>query len=89
MHGYVDANGKSIIQSFNNFKNALVAGGAGNKPIWDTEWSWWPDNPPPQDVQAAFLSTSLILQSALGVQSSSTMLTTASTTAFTTKPPVR
>ena len=68
MHGYVDANGKSIIQSFNNFKNALVAGGAGNKPIWDTEWSWWPDNPPPQDVQAAFLSTSLILQSALGVQ---------------------
>ena len=68
MHGYVDANGESIIQSFNNFKNALVAGGAGNKPIWDTEWSWWPDNPPPQDVQAAFLSTSLILQSALGVQ---------------------
>jgi hypothetical protein len=68
MHGYVDVNGESIIQSFNNFKNALVAGGAGNKPIWDTEWSWWPDNPPPQDVQAAFLSTSLILQSALGVQ---------------------
>ncbi len=68
MHGYVDANGESIIQSINNFKAALVAGGAGNKPIWDTEWSWWPDSPPSQDVQAAFLSTSLILQSALGVQ---------------------
>jgi len=82
-HGYVDGHGESIISQVTDFKNALTGGNAADKPIWDTEWGWWPDVLDDAAQQAAFVSTRLYCSGPSASIGRSTMATTTSVTAFT------
>ncbi len=68
-HGYNNDTGEGLITTVQDFQNTLAQYGLSNKPIWDTEWGMEaPYVLTGTTNQQAFVSTGLILQAALGVQ---------------------
>jgi hypothetical protein len=68
-HGYLSTTGESIAQSTIDIQNVLAEYGLSNKPLWDTEWGMEaPTVITDTTAQEAYVSTGLILQAALGVQ---------------------
>ena len=68
-HGYLNATGEGVAQSTIDIQNVLSEYGLSNKPLWDTEWGLEaPTVITNAAAQEAYVSTGLILQAALGVQ---------------------
>jgi hypothetical protein len=68
-HGYLNATGEGVAQSTIDIQNVLSEYGLSNKPLWDTEWGMEaPTVITNTTAQEAYVSTGLVLQAALGVQ---------------------
>jgi len=68
-HGYNNSTGEGIISVVQAFQATLAQYGLSNVPIWDTEWGMEaPITITDPTAQEAYVSTGLILQAALGVQ---------------------
>lgn len=68
-HGYNNSTGEGIIPVVQDFQAMLAKYGLSNVPIWDTEWGMEaPTTITDPIAQEAYVSTGLILQAALGVQ---------------------
>jgi polysaccharide biosynthesis protein PslG len=68
-HGYNNDTGEGLITTVQDFQSMLAQYGLSNTPIWDTEWGMEaPTVLTGATNQEAFVSTGLILQAALGVQ---------------------
>ena len=68
-HGYNNSTGEGIVPVVQDFQAVLAAYGLSNVPIWDTEWGMEaPTVITDTAAQEAYVSTGLILQAALGVQ---------------------
>jgi hypothetical protein len=68
-HGYNNSTGEGIIPVVQDFQAVLAQYGLANVPIWDTEWGMEsPTIITDTTAQEAYVSTGLILQAALGVQ---------------------
>ena len=68
-HGYNNSTGEGIIPVVQSFQAMLAQYGLSNMPIWDTEWGMEaPTTITDPTAQEAYVSTGLILQAALGVQ---------------------
>jgi hypothetical protein len=69
-HGYWSAQAEDVVSVISNFKAAMVANGAGGKPMWDTESSWagFGNLPTPiMSAQAGFIAKDYILHWSQGV----------------------
>ena len=68
-HGYLNSTGEGVAQSTIDIQNVLSEYGLSNKPLWDTEWGMEAPTVITNTIaQEAYVSTGLILQAALGVQ---------------------
>ena len=68
-HGYNNSTGEGIVPVVQDFQAVLSQYGLANVPIWDTEWGMEaPTVITDTTAQEAYVSTGLILQAALGVQ---------------------
>ena len=68
-HGYNNSTGEGLVPVVQDFQALLSQYGLSNKPIWDTEWGMEaPTVITNTTAQEAYVSTGLILQAALGVQ---------------------
>ena len=68
-HGYNNSTGEGIVPVVQDFQAVLAEYGLSNVPIWDTEWGMEaPTVITDTAAQEAYVSTGLILQAALGVQ---------------------
>jgi hypothetical protein len=68
-HGYNNSTGEGIIPVVQDFQAVLSQYALSNVPIWDTEWGMEsPTIISDTTAQQAYVSTGLILQAALGVQ---------------------
>ena len=68
-HGYNNSTGEGIVPVLQDFQAVLAQYGLSNVPIWDTEWGMEaPTVITNTTAQEAYVSTGLILQAALGVQ---------------------
>ena len=69
-HGYWSANAEDVLAVISNFKAAMLANGAGSKPMWDTESSWagFGNTPAPNNSQqVGFIAKDYILHWSQGV----------------------
>src|SRR3984885_6243244 len=68
-HGYNNSTGEGIVPVVQDFQAVLAQYGLSNVPIWDTEWGMEAPNViTDTTTQEAYVSTGLILQAAVGVQ---------------------
>ena len=68
-HGYNNSTGEGIVPVVQDFQAVLSQYGLANVPIWDTEWGMEAPNViTDPTAQEAYVSTGLILQAAVGVQ---------------------
>ena len=68
-HGYNNSTGEGIVPVVQDFQAVLSQYGLSNVPIWDTEWGMEAPNViTDTTTQEAYVSTGLILQAAVGVQ---------------------
>lgn len=67
-HGYWDdPNAEPVVDIIRRFKDLFAANGLASKPVWDTE-AGWSARVTDEDIQAAFVARSYLLQWAFGVE---------------------
>jgi hypothetical protein len=70
LHGYWSAQAEDVVSVISNFRTAMNANGAANKPMWDTESSWSGSGnlpTPTMSAQVGFIAKDYILHWSQGV----------------------